>query len=238
MKKKNYIWYKSINLYFYLSTFNILYLKNPSEVGKVTTAMSYLIKSYGLDCRMSVTIHDEVRFLVGDSDKWRAALALQISNLWTRCYFVASLGINDLPLSVAFFSAFDVDRVLRKEPSLPCITPSSLEPIEPGESIDIYQLLQKVNSLGSPSKSKKDFHVRNEELDKYPVRSVQRADYLRKQLGVPDSNPMNSDNLEQEVKSSNDNDKMYTNKTTKNESFLIQNVQIIELGLLYYRGFT
>jgi hypothetical protein len=35
MKKKNYIWYKSINLYFYLSTFNILYLKNPSEVGKV-----------------------------------------------------------------------------------------------------------------------------------------------------------------------------------------------------------
>lgn len=39
--------------------------------------------------------------------------------------FAHRLGLNDLPQSVAFFSAVDVDRCLRKEVTMDCETPSN-----------------------------------------------------------------------------------------------------------------
>ncbi|CAG8610371.1 13533_t:CDS:2, partial [Racocetra fulgida] len=61
-------------------------------------SMQYLLKKYKIDGRFMLSVHDEVRFLVKESDTYRAALALQISNLWTRTMFSYMLGINDLPL--------------------------------------------------------------------------------------------------------------------------------------------
>jgi DNA polymerase gamma 1 len=60
-------------------------------------SMEYLIKVYGIDARLSITVHDEIRYLVKDEDVYRAAMALQISNLWTRAMFCQELGINDVP---------------------------------------------------------------------------------------------------------------------------------------------
>lgn len=42
-----------------------------------------------------------------------------------RCMFAYKLGLNDLPQSVAFFSAVDIDRCLRKEVTMDCKTPSN-----------------------------------------------------------------------------------------------------------------
>ena len=42
-----------------------------------------------------------------------------------RCMFAHALGMNDLPQSVGFFSAVDVDRCLRKEVNMDCETPSN-----------------------------------------------------------------------------------------------------------------
>jgi DNA polymerase gamma 1 len=53
--------------------------------------------------------------MVREEDKLKAALALQIANLWTRAYFVECVGMTDLPVSCAFFSAIDIDHCLRKE---------------------------------------------------------------------------------------------------------------------------
>jgi DNA polymerase gamma 1 len=61
------------------------------------TAMAYLIKCYNINARFMLSVHDEIRYLVKEEDKYRAALALQISNLWTRALFSYKLGINDLP---------------------------------------------------------------------------------------------------------------------------------------------
>jgi DNA polymerase gamma 1 len=47
---------------------------------------------------------------------------------------------------VAFFSAVDVDKVLRKEVNVDCITPSHHIPIPHGETLDIYQLLSRSDS--------------------------------------------------------------------------------------------
>lgn len=43
----------------------------------------------------------------------------------SRCMFAYKLGLQDLPQSVAFFSAVDVDRCLRKEVTMNCVTPSN-----------------------------------------------------------------------------------------------------------------
>ena len=112
-------------------------------------SMHYLCHVYDINCRLSITIHDEIRYLVAEEDCQRAALALQISNLWTRCLFSYNLGIYDLPQSVAFFSAVDFDHVLRKEVSHACTTPSNPHKIDPGRTMDIFQLLEQTDSLGS-----------------------------------------------------------------------------------------
>jgi DNA polymerase family A len=106
-------------------------------------SMEYLIQTYSIDARYLVSVHDELRYLVTEQDRYRAALALQIANLWTRCLFVYRLGMDDLPQGIAFFSAVDVDSVLRKEMDMPCATPSQSTPVPPGESLGIEEILAR-----------------------------------------------------------------------------------------------
>ncbi|KAK9477567.1 DNA polymerase family A-domain-containing protein [Lipomyces japonicus] len=109
-------------------------------------SMDYLIERFKLDARLCLTVHDEIRYLVKDKDTYKVAMALQISNLWTRAIFCEQLGINDIPLSCAFFSAVDIDTVIRKEVDVPCVTPSHPDAIPPGESLDMASLLKLPNS--------------------------------------------------------------------------------------------
>ncbi|KAL2821530.1 DNA polymerase family A-domain-containing protein [Aspergillus granulosus] len=106
-------------------------------------AMDYLIRRFNIQARLAITVHDEIRYLVKDEDKYRAALALQVANVWTRAMFSQQVGINDLPQSCAYFSQVDIDHVLRKEVDMDCVTPSHPHKIPHGESLDIIQLLDK-----------------------------------------------------------------------------------------------
>ncbi|CUA77609.1 DNA polymerase gamma 1 [Rhizoctonia solani] len=108
-------------------------------------AVDYLIQAYDIKARYLISIHDEVRYLAKEEDKYRLALALQIANLWTRSLFAYKLGFDNLPQGVAFFSAVDVDRYLRKEVDMTCVTPSQLIPLPPGESLDMHQILEKTS---------------------------------------------------------------------------------------------
>jgi DNA polymerase gamma 1 len=60
-------------------------------------SMEHLLRKYEINARLSITVHDEIRYLVKNEDAYRAAMALQISNLWTRAMFSQELGINDVP---------------------------------------------------------------------------------------------------------------------------------------------
>ena len=124
-------------------------------------SMNHLTAKYNIKARYLISLHDELRYLVTEEDKYRAALALQIANLWTRSMFAYKLGMDDLPQGVAFFSAVDVDTVLRKEVDMPCVTPSQPIPIPPGESFDIAGILAKthggtLNKDGLPMKLDSD----------------------------------------------------------------------------------
>ncbi|ESO96346.1 hypothetical protein LOTGIDRAFT_239325 [Lottia gigantea] len=110
--------------------------------------MRWLFDKYNINGRFSISLHDEVRYMVCNEDKYRAALALQITNLLTRSMFAYKLDMNDLPQSVAFFSAVDIDQCLRKEVTMDCVTPSNIHGlskgynIPPGMALDIYEILE------------------------------------------------------------------------------------------------
>jgi DNA polymerase gamma 1 len=106
-------------------------------------SMDYLARRFNIDARLAITVHDEIRYLVKEEDKYRAAMAMQVANVWTRAMFSQQMGINELPQSCAYFSAIDIDHVLRKEVDMDCITPSHKTPIPHGESLDIATLLDK-----------------------------------------------------------------------------------------------
>ncbi|CAK7563271.1 MAG: DNA-directed DNA polymerase gamma mip1 [Sporothrix epigloea] len=106
-------------------------------------SMDYLIRRFNIQARLAITVHDEIRYLVRDFDKYRCAMALQVANLWTRAMFSEQVGISDLPQSCAFFSAVDIDHVLRKEVDMDCVTPSHQTAIPPGESLDMQALLEQ-----------------------------------------------------------------------------------------------
>ncbi|TIA90529.1 hypothetical protein E3P99_01484 [Wallemia hederae] len=105
-------------------------------------SMEHLIKTYNIKARYLISVHDEIRFLVEEKDKYRLSLALQVANVWTRAMFTYKLGMDNLPMSVAFFSGVDVDRVFRKEVDMNCVTPSNPTPIAPGECHDIESTLK------------------------------------------------------------------------------------------------
>ncbi|KAK8870028.1 hypothetical protein IAR55_000598 [Kwoniella newhampshirensis] len=116
-------------------------------------SMEYLLKRYDIQARYLISVHDEVRYLAKEEDRYRTALALQIANAWTRALFCYNLGIDDMPQGIAFFSAVDVDHVLRKEVFLTCETPSHPKCIPAGESLDINEILKKTSggNLGTPT---------------------------------------------------------------------------------------
>ena len=63
--------------------------------------------------------------------------------------FSSSVGIQDLPLNVAFFSSVEIDSVLRKNVNEDAVTPSNPAGlakefgIGPGEALTIYKVLEK-----------------------------------------------------------------------------------------------
>lgn len=167
-------------------------------------SVAYLFKHYQIPGRVALTIHDEVRFLVPEEAKYRAALALQIANLWTRAAFVQAVGVQDLPLSVAFFSAVDIDKVLRKEVHLSCLTPSNSQPIPPGHALDIYKLLQNCSDLGpaQPTSTSSDymynFYSKQQQQHQVNENKVLNFDeeqkyltLLRKQMKKPEGSEKN-----------------------------------------------
>ncbi|XP_073823167.1 DNA polymerase gamma, catalytic subunit tam [Musca autumnalis] len=103
----------------------------------------------GDKARFCLSFHDECRYLVEEKYAYQAALAMHITNLLTRAFCSSRLGLQDLPMSVAFFSSVEVDTVLRKECTMDCVTPSNPHglkigyDIRPGESLNIYDAIKK-----------------------------------------------------------------------------------------------
>ena len=105
------------------------------------SAMQWLFSELNIEGRFVISIHDEVRYLVKKEDAYKAAFALNLANLMVRAMFCSRLGMNSMPLNVAFFSGVDVDEVMRKEPGDHCVTPSNPSGLELGYGVPAGQCL-------------------------------------------------------------------------------------------------
>ncbi|KAH7972421.1 hypothetical protein HPB52_012069 [Rhipicephalus sanguineus] len=138
----------------------------PASTGRASSAVDYLhlmlvtmrwlMEDFAIRGRFAVSIHDEVRFLVASEDRYRATLALQVTNLFTRSFFAWRLGMRDLPQSVAFFSSVEVDTCFEKRWTWTCVTPSNPQGLKegygipPGEALDIYAVLERQKGAACP----------------------------------------------------------------------------------------
>lgn len=68
-------------------------------------SMDHLIRRFNLNARLAITVHDEIRYLVKEEDKYRIAMALQVANVWTRAMFSQQMGIEDLPQVISTLAA-------------------------------------------------------------------------------------------------------------------------------------
>ncbi|CAJ0945764.1 unnamed protein product, partial [Mesorhabditis belari] len=107
-------------------------------------SMDWLCTEYDIGCRFMISIHDEVRYLCKDEDVGRCALALMWSNAYVRATISQAIGIQQLPMNIAFFSEVDVDSVLRKSVTAPCKNPDGTVP-KPGESWNMEMVLEKTD---------------------------------------------------------------------------------------------
>lgn len=169
-------------------------------------SMEYLCRRYNINARLALTVHDEIRYLAKEEDRYRCAMALQVANVWTRAMFSQQMGIDDLPQSCAYFSAVDIDHVLRKEVDMDCVTPSHPEKIPPGESLDILQLLAKgdeayldpkMESKDPPEPKKFDYTYRQPVME--GLLSSNAMAYLRAQIA---SSPVELNKIVKELKPS------------------------------------
>jgi DNA polymerase gamma 1 len=102
----------------------------------------HFFKQLGVEGRIMITIHDEIRTIVKDDSVTKAVHALQLAHLYSRAAFIDCLGLDCIPSGIAWFSAVDIDKYcLRKDPSDPQITPSQPEGIPKGYTVDPGQLL-------------------------------------------------------------------------------------------------
>lgn len=100
------------------------------------SSMQWLFEKHQIKGRFAISIHDEVRYLVEEKDAFKAAWALQVSNLLVRAIFCKHLEMNSLPMDVAFFSGVDIDQVMRKEPNADCVTPTNPQGLKYGYGIE------------------------------------------------------------------------------------------------------
>lgn len=178
-------------------------------------SMEYLCRRFGIKARLALTVHDEIRYLAREEDKYKTAMALQVANVWTRAMFSEQMGIDDLPQSCAYFSAVDIDHVLRKEVDMDCVTPSHPEPISPGESLDMVHLLAKGNEamlgpeqLVEATPQPQRFNYVSREPVMEGLKAPNALHYLRAQI-ASDTNELNKIAKELKPASTNTSSRIY-----------------------------
>lgn len=89
--------------------------------------------------RLVITIHDEIRTMVREADIIKATYALQLAHLYVRTAFILAHKLDNIPAGAAWFSAVDIDTVLRKDPTATCETPTQTA-LAPGYTLTAKQL--------------------------------------------------------------------------------------------------
>jgi DNA polymerase gamma 1 len=91
----------------------------------ILTATHWLARRFKIPAQFILSIHDEIHWMVPEKYAESFAVLFQMAHLYSWARFQASVKMNDVPLSRAFFSSVAIDDRLRKSPYECTVTPSN-----------------------------------------------------------------------------------------------------------------
>jgi len=91
----------------------------------ILTATHWLARRFKIPTQFILSIHDEIHWMVPEKYAESFAVLFQMAHLYSWARFQASVKMNDVPLSRAFFSSVAIDDRLRKSPYECTVTPSN-----------------------------------------------------------------------------------------------------------------
>jgi len=105
------------------------------------TSCHWLSRKFKIPAQFVISIHDEMHFMCPEPYAQSLAVIFQMAHLYSWARFQAGVGINDVPLSRAFFSSVAIDDRLRKSPGECTVTPSNPDGTEEPNGSE-YSMLQ------------------------------------------------------------------------------------------------
>lgn len=110
------------------------------------TSVHWLAKYFKIPAQFIISIHDETWFMVPEKFAESFCVVFQMAHLYTWARFHYGVGINDLPLSRAFFSSVAIDERIRKTPKECTQTPSN--PLGNNEPQGSEYSMRQMDELG------------------------------------------------------------------------------------------
>lgn len=111
-----------------------------SMLHAVLTGIQYLADTCDIVWRFTISIHDEVAFMVKAEDAKLFAFLLNIAHAWSWTAIHHNLGIYEMPYNRAWPEGVDIDSCLRKSVKSPSRTRSNPIDIEPGTEYTMKSL--------------------------------------------------------------------------------------------------
>jgi DNA polymerase gamma 1 len=104
----------------------------------------FFIDYYGIDARIMLTIHDELRYIVADPDIPQFSYVLMLSHVYTIALFIDTLGLDLIPASKAWFEEIDVTQNLLKAWDKTGVCPEFPEGFPKGHGITAPDVLEYI----------------------------------------------------------------------------------------------
>ena len=94
-----------------------------------------------------MSVHDSVLYICKEEDAEKVAALFQISHLWSWAWLRYNYGIYEMPLTNAFFSSIEIDRIFRKSATASTVTISQPHPEPHGRSVSVMEQIEVLSEL-------------------------------------------------------------------------------------------
>jgi DNA polymerase gamma 1 len=106
------------------------------------TAMAYLGKTYNLNSKFCMAVHDSVLYMCPESQALEVAKMFQVAHVWCWSWLRYNFDIYEMPTANAWLSSVEVDRIFRKSAHSSTLTVSQDVKESDGKSYTMVDLVK------------------------------------------------------------------------------------------------
>lgn len=106
------------------------------------TAMAYLAKTYNLNSKFCMAVHDSVLYMCPEEEALDVAKMFQVAHVWCWAWLRYNFEIYEMPTANAWLSSIEVDRIFRKSAHSSTLTVSQAVREPDGKSYTMGDLVK------------------------------------------------------------------------------------------------